>query len=76
MSNHANYLKKGDFNRICDRCSFKYKASKTMREWDNLIVCKKCFELRQPQDFIKAVPDPQIVPDPRPRPTPIFVPDP
>ena len=70
---NANYLKKGDFNRICDVCGFKYKASKTQRRWDGMIVCKKCYEDRQPQDFLQAVHDDQNVPDPRVRPEPIFV---
>ena len=57
----ADYLKRGDWNAICDVCGFKYKASELTRRWDNLYVCKEDFELRHPQDFLRAVPDDQSV---------------
>jgi hypothetical protein len=72
---NANFAKKGDWNVICDRCGFKFKASKCRMEWDNLFVCSKCWEIRHPQDFLKSVPDPQTIPVSRPRPKDIFVPD-
>jgi hypothetical protein len=67
-----NRLRKGDWNAICDRCGFKYKASDLSMEWDNLFVCHKCYEDRHPQDFLKAVKDSQRVPIVRPEPKDIF----
>jgi len=65
--------KKGAWNVICDRCGFKFKSDKCRIEWDNLFVCKKCYEERHPQDFLKAVKDDMKVPIVRPRPTDVFV---
>lgn len=70
----ADCLREGDFNRHCDRCGFKYKASETRKEWNGLIVCPKCYEPRQPQDFVRGRRDRQSVPDPRPDPDPVFRP--
>lgn len=68
----ANYYKAGDFNRICDRCGFKVKASDTRKEWNGLIVCKRHWEARHPQDFLKAKVDKQWVSDPRPDSVAVF----
>jgi len=64
----------GTFYRICDRCARKRYAEDTRLTWDNLMVCADtCWEPRQPQDFVRGVPDPQTVPNPRPRPADVFV---
>ena len=47
----------GDWNAICDRCGFKYKASELRLEWNNLRTCEECWEPRQPQDLLKGRPD-------------------
>lgn len=57
-----NYYKPGDWNAICDRCGFKFKASELREEWTGLRVCEADFELRHPQDFIKVTPDRISVP--------------
>ena len=62
-----DYYKKGDYNVICDRCGAKFKASECRLEWDNLFVCYRCFEIRQPQDFVRGKEDDQRVPIARPR---------
>jgi hypothetical protein len=62
----------GDFNRICDRCGFQYKASETRKEWTGLIVCDRCWEERHPQEFVRGVPDKQAAPEPRPDSIPNF----
>lgn len=72
---NANYLKKGCWNVICMVCSFKYKSDKIRRRWDNLLVCPKCFELRHPQDFLKAVEDKQEVVFSNPRAPIVYLPD-
>ena len=61
-----NTLKLGDWNAICDRCGFKYKASDLKEEWTGNMVCKECWEPRHPQDFLRGIPDDQSVPWSRP----------
>lgn len=69
----ADYLREHDFNRICDQCGFKKKASDTTKQWDGLIVCRDCADPRHPQDFVRGRRDRQTVPDPRPSAAPVFV---
>lgn len=73
MAGRANYLKKGSWNVICDRCGGKFKADKLQLEWDNLMVCRRCYEIRQPQDFQEGYIDQQIPAYVRPEPEDIFV---
>jgi len=69
----ANYLKKGSYNCICDRCGFKYKADETRMEWNGLRTCiKHCWEPRNPLDFQPPLYDNQKVPQPRPEGTDTF----
>lgn len=70
---HADYYKSGDYNAVCDLCGFKYKFSKLRKTWDGLYSCPKCWEPRQPQDFVKGVLDKQSVPVTRPESTDEFV---
>ena len=63
----------GDFWRIDDRSGFKVRSSDTAQEWTGLIVRKKDWEPRHPQDFVRGRPDHQNVPKPRPEPPPIFI---
>jgi len=65
---------KGDWNSICDVCGRKYKASLLKQRWDGLMCCPQDWEIRQPQDFVRGVPDPQLVPWVRDEPTDQFVP--
>lgn len=70
----ADYYRPGDFNRICDRCGLKRKASETQEEWNGLIVCSDgCFEERHPQDFVRGRHDEQRVYKPRPDADPVYV---
>ncbi len=41
------------------------EASDTRAEWNGLIVERRFWEIRQPQDFVKGVADDQSVPDAR-----------
>lgn len=68
----ANFYKEGDFNRICDACGFKVKASGTRKQWNGLIVCKRHWEAQNQQDFLQAKVDKQWVVDPRPDSEPVF----
>lgn len=54
---HADYLKLGDTNAICDTCGFKYKISELSKQWDGLMTCKDCWDYRHPQEYIRGIPD-------------------
>lgn len=56
----------GDYHAICDICGFQFHASKMKMTWDNLFVCKKDFDHRHPQDFVRGRAYNQRVPIPRP----------
>ncbi len=62
----------GSFYRADDRSGFTRRADDTKKEWTELIVGKDLWEIRQPQDFVRGVPDDQTVPDPRLDPPPVF----
>lgn len=49
-----NYYVPGEWNCICDRCGFKFKASQLKEDWQGFRVCKDDFEMRHPQDFVRA----------------------
>lgn len=68
-----NYYVSGEWNVICDSCGKKIKAEDAKQRWDGLIVCPADFEMRQPQDFVKARADKITVPFTRPRPTDVFI---
>lgn len=57
----------GEFYRICDRTGFKVRAPHTSEEWTGRIIRNRSWEERQPQDYVRGVPDDQTVPEPRPR---------
>lgn len=69
----ADWWKQGDWNAVCQVCSFKFKASEMRLRWDGLYVCPFDFEVRQSQDFVRGVPDHQTPPWTSPLPPPIFV---
>lgn len=66
MPNH-NYYAPGLFNFVCDECGLVFKSSEGILRWDGAWVDARCFETRQPQDFVRAVPDNQSTPWARPR---------
>jgi hypothetical protein len=64
----------GDPWAICDICGFKVRMSTTKKTWDGLRVCAKtCWSPRHPQDFVRAIPDRQMVVDARPEPEDYFL---
>ena len=73
MDQNDLYYIPGQWWIICDVCSIKTKSAEAKQRWDGCIVCKNCFEMRQPQDFVKARADKITVPFTRPRPTDEFV---
>jgi hypothetical protein len=42
-------------NAVCDRCGFRYKASELKLMWNGLRVCPEDFELRNAQEFVRAM---------------------
>ena len=62
----------GSFYRSDDRTGFSRRAEDTRKEWNGLIVGQDVWEIRQPQDFVRGVPDNQTVPDARPVPPPVY----
>jgi hypothetical protein len=72
MDQNDLYYIPGSWNVICDSCGKKIKASEAKQRWDGLIVCPQDFEMRQPQDFVKARADKITVPFTRPRPADVF----
>ena len=56
------YWKGGDWNAQCFRCGATRKASELRKQWQGYYVCPEHWEPRQPQDFVRAVPDNPGVP--------------
>lgn len=54
--------KPGRWSAICDRCGFRFHSDKLKLEWTGLRVCGGCYETRNPQDFLKVIPE-KIVSD-------------
>lgn len=76
INDPREYYLKGGWNVICDRCGSKKKNNECRMEWDNLFVCVDgCWEKRQPMDYLRAYPDHQNVPIPRPDGPPVYVED-
>lgn len=49
--------KPGQWNAICDVCGFEFKSGELQKNWQGLMVCKSDFEVRHPQELIRAVRD-------------------
>jgi hypothetical protein len=64
---------RGDWKALCDQCGRQVKASDLRQRWDGLKVDDRCWEPRQPQDFVRGVPDYQAPPFTRPEPEWLFV---
>lgn len=58
----ADYLSLGDWNSVCSMCGRKRKASEVVKNWQGMFRCPEHNESRQPQDFVRAVPDVQTPP--------------
>jgi len=70
----SDYYAKSDYNTICDVCGFKYKASSLKKRWDGFMVCRKDWEPRNAQDYVRGVKDTQSLPWTRPEPPDSFTP--
>jgi len=58
----ADYFELGDWNAACSMCGRKRKASTMVRNWQGLYRCPEHNEPRQPQDYVRAIPDVMSVP--------------
>lgn len=72
MTGRADYLALGDYNAVCYECGRKFKASELKKHWQDYYVCPAHFEARQPQDFVRNVPDVQTPPWAQPMPADTF----
>ena len=59
MSSHGKHTanpgyKPGDNGVECDVCGMDIYASDSKKRWDGLIVCHDDWEIRHPQDFVRA----------------------
>jgi hypothetical protein len=61
MGSH-DYFKPGVWNFWCQQCGRKLKADEGKKRWDGLWVGPECFEIRNPQDFVRGIPDNQGIP--------------
>ena len=68
----ADYLLLGDYNVVCYQCGFKRKSSTLEKNWQGYYVCPEHNEPRQTQDFVRAIPDNQIVPWSQPTPAVVY----
>jgi len=73
-----DYFKIGAWNARCDVCGQKRKNFEVMQRWDGLMCCKPsivpgCWEIRQPQDFVRGVKENMSVPWSRPTPPDRFI---
>lgn len=69
----ADFFKLGDWNGICEECGKKFKFSNLKKTWDGRITCKRCFDYRHPQEYVRDVPDKQSVPETSLEPTDTFI---
>lgn len=68
----ADYYAPGDWNAECYECGRKRKASTLLKHWQGYYVCPEHWEIRQPQDFVRSIPDVQTPPWTQPMPAWIF----
>lgn len=82
IKGHADYLNFGDWNAICGVCGRKYKASEMIKLpagmtglafGGSMWVCRRDYRPRQPQDFVRGIPDKMAPPWTQPWPANQFV---
>ena len=60
---------------ICEASGFKFPLSQLVRQWDGALVHRSFVDKRNPQDFVRGVPDNQAIPNPRPEAPDAFLSD-
>jgi len=58
----ADYWAPGDWNAACSLCGRKRKFTYLERNWQGMYRCPEHNEPRQPQDFVRGIPDKMGVP--------------
>ena len=58
---------------ICDASGFKYPMSELRRQWDGMLVHWRFLDKRNPQDFVRGVPDNRQPPRVRPEAPDTFI---
>lgn len=58
---------------ICDASGFKVPLSNLVRQWDGALVDRRFVDRRNPQDFVRGVPDRQDLPYSRPESPDVFI---
>jgi hypothetical protein len=56
----------GDHLMICDECGLTYRKSEMSQRWDKAWVCKKDFDPRHPQEYVRGRDEDISVPVARP----------
>ena len=69
----ADYFLPGAWNFRCQECFKKMKSTEARKRWDGFWVGPECWEMRNPQDFVRGIPDNQSVPWSTGDPPPIFI---
>lgn len=62
----------GQWNAVCFECGRKRKSAELKKHWKGYWVCPEHWETRQPQDFVRGVPDQQAPPWTQPMPADTF----
>lgn len=57
-----SYYAPGQWSVICDQCGRKLKSSQVRKTWDGFYNCDRCWEPRNPLDFVRGVKDNIAVP--------------
>lgn len=58
----ADHYAFGDYNAVCYDCGRKFKASMLRKNWQGFWECPVHWTPRQPQDFVRSIPDTQTAP--------------
>ena len=66
-------FRSGDNWLDCEVCGLTILASDSKKRWDGVIVCPEDWEVRHPQDFVRARKDRQRPPISRSEPTEVHV---
>ena len=62
-----------DANFICDASGFKRCTSEMVKQWDGAMVARQFVDRRNPQDFVRGVPDGRPLPVSRPEAPDVFI---
>ena len=60
-------------NAICDASGFKVKLADLVKQWDGAMVARRFVDRRNPQDFVRGVPDKSALPFSRPESPDVFL---